>query len=543
MSIEVDLVFINGKVITVDPQDTIAEAVAVIGNKIVKVGTSEEIEPLAVGNTKKIDLNGRTLVPGFIDAHMHYGGRPFDPRVVDVQCPPMKSIKEVIQAVEKKVQESPEGEWIIGRVAYSPDHNVIEKRYITRWELDKVAPDNPVILPQHTSVANSKALELAGITKDTPDPPGGKIWKDPETGEPDGRLTERAGKLVRKLIPSLPEDVLLEALKKGAIQHGQWLLEQGITTVHSPGPANAMTIRSLLQLSAEGRLPLRVLAAIRMIEGDFTLEMLTDLGLENSFGNEWFKITGIKMSVGGGMTGKAAKMYEHYVDEPDNYGVIRIPQDQLNYHVYEAQKAGLRSFVHAIGDEDLDMTIKSFEYTLEKSGEKDLAKYRHRIEHGGNNFNTPKRLEKIKKLGIILASNPHFIWRLADGYKSYIGEERMKDSYRFKTILDMGIRMTAGADANYPPLEGIECCVTHMSRGGDIFTPDERITPLRALRLFTMDNAYGGFEEDIKGSIEVGKLADMVVLSDNPLTVPSEKIMDINIDMTIIDGKIVYERL
>lgn len=533
---EADMVLLNGKIFTIDPKNTTAEAVAVIDNRIVKVGSAKDMEPLIGKKTKKIYLNGRTLVPGFIDAHMHLV-RAFDPRIVDIRTPPMKSIKEILQAIKKKAKESPKGRWIIGQVSYSPDHNVIEKRYVTRWELDGVAPDNPVFLPQHTAVANSKALELAGITKDTPDPPGGRIWKDPKTGEPDGRLTEMARYPVVNVIP-LPE---LECLKEGIIKHGQWMVDNGITTVLSiiDKPDD---LRALQQLRAEGRLPLRVLVAIRVIEAKFTLKMLTDLGLENNFGDDWLKITGIKMSVGGGMTGKAAKLYEHYVGEPDNFGVIRISQDQLNYTIYEGQKAGLRSLVHAIGDEDLDMTLKAFENALAETSLKDLSNYRHRIEHGGNNWNTPERLKKVKKLGLMLATNPHFIWRLADGYKSYVGAERMKDAFRFRTMLKMGIRLTAGADEDYPPLEGIECCITKKSRGGETFNSNENLTPLEAIRLFTMDNAYGQFEEDIKGSIEVGKLADMVVLSDDPTAVPADKLKDIKVDMTIIDGKVVYER-
>ena len=317
------------------------------------------------------------------------------------------------------------------------------------------------------------------------------------------------------------------------------MVEHGITTTHSCGPTTPDTMRALQQIKAEGRLPLRVLVAIRVVESKFTLKMLTDLGLENNFGDNWLKITGIKMSVDGGMTGKAAKVYKHYVGEPDNYGVIRIPQGQLNRIVYEGQKAGLRSLIHAIGDEAYDMAIRAIENALKKMP---LEDHRHRIEHGGNNWNTPERLEKVKKLGVILATNPHFIFNIADAYQSYLGADRMKNSFRFRTLLDMGIKLTAGADADYPPLEGIQCYVTKKTKEAVILTPDEKLTPLEAIRLFTMDNAYGGFEEDIKGSIEAGKLADMVILSNDPTTVSAEKIKDIKVDMTIIDGKIIYER-
>lgn len=532
--IEADLVILNGTVITVDPDDTIAEAVAVIGNRIVGVGKTEEIEELAGEGTKRIDLEGRTLIPGLIDAHMHLV-RARDPRYVDVRTPPLTSIEEILQAVEEKADKSPKGRWIVGRVSYSPDHYVVEKRYATRWELDGVAPDNPVILPQHTSVANSRALELAGITKDTPDPPGGRIWKDPETGEPDGQLTETAGKMVRALIPP-PE---LGWLKEGTVDHGRWMVEHGITTTHACGPTTPDAMRALQQLRAEGRLPLRVLAALRVVESEFDLKMLTCLGLENNFGDDWLKITGIKMSVDGGMTGKAAKVYEPYVGEPENTGVIRIPQEQLDRIVLEGQRAGLRSLIHAIGDEAYDMTLRALEKAL---SEMPVEDHRHRIEHGGNNWNTPERLERVRELGVILATNPHFISRIGDAYRSYLGDERMGDAFRFRTLLDMGIRLTAGADADYPPLEGIQCCVTKTTRDGHAFTPEEGMTPLEAIRLFTMDNAYGGFEEDIKGSIEEGKLADMVILSDNPTTVPADEIKDIKVDMTIIDGSVVYER-
>jgi len=542
-----DLVLLNGKVITVDSENSIAKAVALKGKKIISVGDAKEIERTIGKKTEVIDLKGRTVLPGLMDAHVHMISSGL--RSLREFKIPSSSIKDVLNVLREKASQKPKGEWLIGGDIRFSHVKFAEKRYPTRWELDEVAPNHLVFLHlgPHIKVVNSRVLELAHITKDTPDPVGGTIVKDPKNGEPTGVLRETAGHLVSKLWPPYTNDEYLKAIKL----EGQRCLEQGVTTVHEMF-MNATEMHAYQELYSRGELPIRVSLypfIIRRVKGDkveteIELDAFLNLGLQSNFGDEWLKLGGIKWCTGGGISGSNAALYEEYSDEPGNYGVIIVPQKILNEYVSKAQKNGLQVLAHALGDKDLDMNIKAFELAMKETPRKDL---RHRVEHAGDWFFTPERRQKFRDLGLIAVPNINFLYTFGDGIRVTLGSERIAtDIFPLNSMLKEGMLLVSGSDGPNlepaAPLRDIGTAVLRKTELGVEIDPSEAISVMDAIRMFTINIAYAEFAEHSKGSIEPGKLADLVVLEEDPLTVPPECLKDIKVDLTIIDGTIRYTR-
>jgi predicted amidohydrolase YtcJ len=534
-----DLVLLNGKVITVDSKNSIAQAVAVKGNRIAKVGRSVETKKLVGATTKVMDLKGRTVVPGFTDCHVHFLSSGL--RALREFKIPSTSVKDVLRVIKEKAATTPEGEWLIGGDIRFAHVKFAENRWPTRWELDMVAPNHLVFLHlgPHIKVVNSNVLKLANITKDTPDPVGGTIVKDPNTGEPTGVLRETASHSVRKLWPQYTYEDRLKAIKL----EGMKCLKRGVTSVHEI-VVNAEEMKSYQDLYLKGELPLRVRILIRIVESSIDLDTLLQLGLESNFGNEWLKIGGTKMSVGGGISGSNAALYEEYSDEPGNYGVIRIPQPLLVDLISKCNENRLQCHVHALGDKDLDLVIQAFEAAAMDTSIKDL---RHRVEHAGCWLFTPERRRKFRELGLIAVPNINFLYSFGDGVIVTLGPKRTeKDIFPLKSMLKEGMLLVSGTDG--PGLEpcdalrDIGTAILRKTEKGVELDPTEAITVMDGIRMFTINQAYIAFEEKIKGSIEPNKLADLVVLAEDPLTTQPEKLKDIQVDVTILDGKVAYER-
>jgi predicted amidohydrolase YtcJ len=534
-----DLVLLNGNVITVDSKNSIGQAVAVKGNRIVKVGRSVEIKKLAGSITKVIDLKGRTVLPGFTDCHVHFLSSGL--RALREFKIPSTSVKDVLRVIREKAASTPEGEWLIGGDIRFAHVKFAENRWPTRWELDKAAPNHLVFLHlgPHIKVANSNVLKLAKIAKDTPDPVGGTIVKDPNTGEPTGVLRETASHSVRKLWPQYTHEDRLKAIKL----EGMKCLKRGITSIHEI-VVNPEEMKSYQDLYLKGELPIRVRILIRIVESSIDLDALLQLGLESNFGNEWLKIGGTKMSVGGGISGSNAALYEAYSDEPDNYGVIRIPQPFLIDLISKCNENGLQCHVHALGDKDLDLVIQAFEAAAKDTSIKEL---RHRVEHAGCWLFTPERRRKFQELGLIAVPNINFLYSFGDGVIVTLGPKRTdKDIFPLKSMLKEGMLLVSGTDG--PGLEpcdairDIGTAILRKTEKGVKLDPAEAITVMDGIRMFTINQAYVAFEEEIKGSIEPNKLADLIVLAEDPLTTPPEQLKDIKVDITILDGKVVYER-
>jgi len=539
-----DLVLLNGKVVTVDPKDTVAEALAVKAGRIVRVGTSEEVKELVSEETKVIDLKGKTLLPGFIDTHCHpaLGGT----EIFEVNCrsPPVKSIKEILEKIREKAEKMSKGEWI--RARNYNENKLLERRHITRWELDQVAPNNPVFVSKETGhlyVVNSKALELAGITKDTPDPPGGKIDRALKTGEATGLLYETAAMKVMDLIP--PYDV--GQIKKGLKHVFRRFLEWGLTTIHQ-ATAIPVSIKACQELLAAGEMPIRMNLMVGTLPGILPsyeadvnlLHLLVKLGLQSGFGGDKLKIMSLKLIADGSGSGGSAAVYTPQHRGTKELGILVTSPEKLTEQVIKAHKAGLRVSIHAIGDRGIDVALDAIEAALR---EHPTVGMRHRIEHCS--VCTPKQWERIKKLGVVPSSSIGYMWGVGDDYIENFGPERLRWLHPHRSYIDNGIIASGNSDwpvSTADPLKQIYSAVTRKTKTGQSFDERERITVLEAIRTYTWNGAHAGCEEDVKGTIEHGKLADMVVLSDDILTVPEEKIKDIKIDMTIVGGEIVYQR-
>lgn len=530
------LALTNGNVITVDEGNPRAQAVYIIGERIVKVGSDGEIGGLIDEATDVIDLEGRTVVPGFVDCHAHPMG--YGQSLMNVNCctPPMRSIEDIVESVREAAEEKGDGEWILGR-GYD-DFKLAEKRHPNRWDLDRAAPDNPVIITRlcgHISVANSLALENAGITKDTKDPEGGEIDRDPETGEPTGVLRGGARAPFRELIP--PPD--LEKLKKSIELAAEEFLARGVTSVSDAGVRDPLTVKAY-QAAVRDGMPIRV----NLMMSREILDHLSELGLETGFGDERLRIGAIKMVFDGSFSGRTAAMFEPFKDTPGNTGILYTSQEELNEGVLASHEAGFQVGVHAIGDRAISGVLDAYEAALERLPKAD---HRFRIEHCG--INNPEIVSRIRSLGVIPVPQPIFLWGEGESYRAGLDVKRANWAYPVNTWMDEGITVALSSDCPatsgeelISPLLGIHVAVNRKTDAGNDIGPAQRIGVEEAIRAYTLNGAIATFEEETKGSIEPGKLADLVVLSEDPAEVAPGTIKDVGVEITIVGGRIAYNK-
>lgn len=529
--------FIHGNIITMDGEKPRAEAVLVVDDRISGVGSDSEVEAFIDRGTEVIDLGGRTLVPGFIDCHAHPIGYGESLMAVDCRTPPVNSIQDMVSAIRRKAEEKPEGEWVIG-MGYD-DFKLAEKRHPNRWDLDEAAPDNPIIVTRmcgHVSVANSLALQIAMITKDSADPEGGQIDRDQETGEPTGVLRGSAMAPVYKLIP--PSD--MEQLRRAFSLAAEQFLARGVTSVSDASVDNPLVVRAYQAAMREYGMPLRV--NLMMSAG--LLDELSRLGIQTGFGDERLRIGAIKIVADGSSSGRTAAVSEPYIDAPGNTGIMYISQEELDEKVLASHKAGFQVGVHAIGDRAISAVLDSFEKALR---ELPRADHRLRIEHCG--ICTSVIVERIRRMGVIPVPQPIFLYGEGESYRAGLGEERVKWAYPLRSFLENGVVTPMSSDCPatsgtelISPLLGIYVAVTRKTDSGRELGPEQRIRVEDALRCYTLNSAYATFEDDIKGSIEPGKLADFAVLSEDPTKIPKEKIKDVYVEMTVVGGRVAYTR-
>jgi predicted amidohydrolase YtcJ len=536
------MILTNATVLTADATNSQAEAVAIYNGKIGAVGSASDIDGLADKRTKVIDLKGRTVLPGLTDPHVHFadGGAAMMHRL---DCRDfysnVRSIAQILEKIQEQANSQAPGSWVIAHGSPMQDFRMPDGRFPNRQELDQAAPNNPVSINfgAHITIANSKALELAGIKSDTAAPAGGAIELD-DNNEPTGKLVERAQYIVRAVIPEYTYD----QMKSGVMFSAERCLARGITNIHDI-VTNHESIRAYQELVDEERLPIRVSLLIRVIEAAIQKESLLNLGIKTGFGNDWLRIGGVKMSIDGGITGHVAKFYEPYVDDPCHEGLIRIEQDELDETVTAYHNAGHRVCIHAIGDVAMDMALKSLDQAIAANPRDD---HRHRIEHLGNWLVNDERLDLIKRNKLLPVPNIPFMHYIWDSLLACIGEERLEDSFNIRTMLEAGLPITSGSDGPaYWPLDSIRdlgTCVARKTWTGTTVGADQAIGVDDAIRMFTINAAYNAFEEKIKGSIEVGKIADFAVLAEDPHHVEPERIKDIPVDMTIVDGNMAFFR-
>ena len=537
-----DLILTNGTVLTADQNNYQAEAVAVWNGRIGAVGAKSDIEVLGDNRTQLVDLKGRCVLPGLTDPHVHFadGGASMMHRL---DCRDfysnVRSIPQIIEKISEQAQSQPPGTWVVAHGSPMQDFRMPEGRFPTRHELDVASPNNPVTINfgAHITIANSKALELAGVNKSTDAPPGGAIELD-DSGELSGKLVERAQYLVRAVVP----EYSYEQMKKGILFASERCLSRGITNIHDI-VTNHESIRAYQELEQASELPIRVSLLIRVIEAAIQKESLLNLGIKTGFGNDWLRIGGVKMSIDGGITGHVAKFYEPYVDDPCHEGLIRIEQGELDETVSAYHKAGHRICIHAIGDVAMDMALRSLDSVLKEDPRVD---HRHRVEHLGNWLVNDERLDLIKRNNILPVPNIPFMHYIWESLLACIGDERLEESFNIKTMLEAGLPITSGSDGPaYWPLDSLRDLGTAVSRKtwtGKTVGADQAITVEEAIRMFTINAAYNAFEEKIKGSIEPGKVADFAVLEQSPYEVEPARIKDIPVDMTIVNGKIAFFR-
>ena len=516
-----DLALINGNIITINPSKPQAQAVAIKDNRIVKVGTNREIKALIKKSTKVIDLNGKTVVPGLIDTHIHMAG--FGKTLTEINLRGVQSIKKMQNKLKERVEKTEEEEWILGR-GWDQDR-LKEKRYPTRWDLDKVSPNNPVVLTRvcgHICAVNTRALKKAGITEETTPPPGGEIDKDSKTGEPTGILRENAMDLVHDIKPGISEPQLMKACRLACRK----AVEAGLTSVHWIINSEA-EIRTIQKLRAQKKLPLRVYILIPV----GFLDHLIGLGLSTGFGDDMVRIGGVKIFADGSLGARTAALHASYSDDPSTKGMMLYREEKLEELIMKAHRAGLQLAIHAIGDQAVDVVLTALEETLKEIPRED---HRHRVEHASVLSET--LIRRMKKLGVIASVQPHFV--VSDFWVAdRLGPKRARWTYPFKTLIGEGVPTVGGSDCPVEPIRpllGIQAAVSRKS------FPEEQISVDEALRMYTIDAAFASFEEDAKGSIEVGKLADLVVLSRDPRRVLPDEIKDIVVETTFVGGRMVH---
>jgi len=534
---QADLVLLNGNVLTMDPVKARAEGVAVRGNRIVAVGHSSDVKELIGHSTQVIDLAGKTLLPGFSDNHLHMLGYGIALQQVDVGY--VTSIDEIVKRVRAKAATLPPDVWVKGR---GWDQNLFrEKRYPNRYDLDQAAPNNPVALSRvcgHLLVVNSRALELAGITRDTPDPAGGRIDRDPGTGEPTGILRESSAiNLVARVIPPPTFDDLQAALQQAVTR----AVAAGITSITTDDVTNAGGLTQCVDLYRG--LWQNGDAAVRsyLLISSSALDELIERGWTTGTGDDRVKIGPLKVFQDGSLGARTAALLEPYSDDSGNSGVLYQEQAEIDRLVTRAHAYGMQIGIHAIGDAAVASSLTAIDRANQAHPRTDS---RHRIIH--YQILNPQILATTRRLGIIADIQPKFVTTDGQWLEDRIGSERLQMACAWKTIADHGIVSVGGSDCPvepFDPLLGIHAAVTRRVDGtpeGSSWLPEQKLTPAEALKLFTSNGAYGSFEEGSKGSISIGKLADFVVLSDDPTAIPGERIRDTQIALTIVDGQVKY---
>ncbi len=526
-------VFINGHVMTGELNQRPATAVAVREGHIVAIGSNDDVKPWIGLGAEVIDLKGRTMSPGFNDSHCHPMGVGFSMRNVNAGSPPNKTVSDIVRRVAERVNETSPGLWVVGR-GYD-QARLAEQRHPNRQDLDAVAPDNPVVVIRacgHIAAVNSRALELAGVTRNTPDPEGGTIDRD-EHGEPTGVLREAAQDLVRSKIP----EPSVEQIKEALILAGQQFNSVGVTSVAEAGIRRPEEMQAYQELARSGQLPVRTYLMMMI---DETLEPLSQLGVRTGFGDAWLRIGPAKIFLDGSIGGRTARMSQPYEDEDDNLGLWMQDPQLMKNKLKAAHKAGFQCCAHAIGDAAIELLIQSFEEALAEDPRPDA---RHRIEH--SSILRPDLIDRIQRIGAIPVPGTTFLYAFKNAYVQNLGMDRIRYAYAMRTFFDRGIIASASTDApvdSTRAMIGIQTMVTRRSEEGDVIWPEERVSLEEAVRAYTYNGAFASFEEKIKGTIEPGKLADLVVLETDLRTVAPEELEHVEVDLTIIEGDIVYSR-
>ena len=526
-----ELILHNGNFLTMDARQPRAEAVAIAGGRILAVGADVDILEFATADTKKLDLGGQTAVPGFIDGHCHpaYSGRRHL-RFIDCD---LRSIAAIQDAVRERAAKTPPGEWVCG-FKYD-DTKTAERRFITREDLDAAAPDHPVFIGHrggHTGYVNSLALQKAGISEKSRDPEGGRFERDPATGRLTGRLLERAAEIFETTIPafgSTSREEDREAIKLIT----QMFAKAGVTS-STDAYGSPDDLRAYQDAREAGELHARIYCMI----GYTQLERMIAAGIRTGFGDEWIRVGGMKATCDGSISERTARLSQPYVGRPDDFGMIVADADELYAYAGKAHEAGWQVGVHANGDVGIGMVLDLYE-RLQR--ERPCRDPRFRIEHC--TVINDNLVQRMKALGVIPTPFSTYVYFHGEKMQEY-GAERLDSMFALRSFIDAGIRPTLASDyppGPFEPMMALQSMVTRTDITGKTWGPRQKITVEEALRVCTLNGAYASFEEHQKGSLEPGKLADVVVLGRNPLEEDPASLVTIPVERTMVGGNWVYE--
>ena len=523
------MMLLNGNIYAMGSRLPKAEAVAMEGSKIVAVGRSSDVENLGRKNFRVIDLEGKTVLPGLTDCHTHFLSFAHGLRRVNLYG--ISSFDEILSTVEASAVKLKDDEWLVGG---GWDKNIVGDEFLfTKEILDKVCPEHPAALQSkdhHMLWVNSTALKAVGVDKMTNDPRGGRIERDRSTGDPTGILKENACNLVWERVPE-PSTATSKELLKEALKIAN---SYGLTGIHNHDDPGAHELFERLQTDAE--LTLRACFWIP-IQG---LDSAISSGLVSGVGNEWVRFGGLKMYADGSLGSQTALMFEPFEGSKDNYGIAATSEEELIELVSKASQAGIGVAVHAIGDKAVHQSLNAIEESIRQNTEE--RKLRHRIEHV--QLLHPDDIQRFQKLGVIASVQPVHAPADIDIAEKYWGK-RSKLAYAFKTLFDSGTRVVFGSDApieTLNPWMGIHAAITrHRIGEKESWYPEQRVTVADTVSAYTRWAGYASYEENLKGSIEVGKLADLIVLSQDVFKVKPEEIPNTKIEYTILGGIVVYE--
>ena len=528
-----DLMLLNGKIYTMNPKQPQAEAVAVRDSKIIGVGKTSDVENLGKSNFKVINLRGKTVVPGFIDCHTHF--LSFALSLNQVNLDQIKSFDHILSQIKIFAKKLRPKEWLVGR---GWDKNILkEEGNFTKEILDKICPENPAALrskDHHLLWVNSLALKLAGIDKYKKDPQGGKIDRHPTCGEPTGILKEEACELIWEKVPSpSPEKskrLLKEAMKKAN--------SFGLTGIHNLEEQKAVFF--FQKFLKDEELSLRVCFWISKED----LDSAISLGLQSGFGDENIRFGGLKLYSDGALGSQTALMFEPYENSEDNFGIQVTSQEELTQAVRKASQAGIGVAIHAIGDRAVHQALNAIESSTQNK------KLRHRVEHA--QLISPQDMERFSKLGVIASVQPYHAPSDRDIVDKY-WVKREGFRYPYKSLLNHQTKLVFGSDVPIETMDALRiiyAAVTRKSAGPmgkegqrrRAWYPQECLSVPEAVFAYTQGASYASYEEKIKGSIQIGKLADMVVLSDDIFETETARILDTKVEKTIVAGEVIFER-
>lgn len=523
-----NLILHHANILTMDPANPRAQAIAIAGDRILAVGSNSDIQPLATASTKSIDLTGKTVTPGFIDAHSHPASSGLR-HLREVDCD-LRSIQAIVTAIRERAARTPPGQWVRG-FKYD-DTKTEEGRPLRREDLDAAAPNHPVYINHrggHTSYVNSKAIALAGIADKTPDPAGGKFGRD-TAGRLNGALFETALEPFTRKIPST---YTRADRQEGVKIISKMMSRAGVTSVHDT-LGDPDDLRAYQDAREAGDLSLRIYCHL----GYPHLDRMIDAGVRTGLGDEWVRVGAVKLLCDGSISERTAYLSKPYIGRPNDRGILVLPEPELYARARKAHLAGWQIGTHANGDSAIDITLRVYERLQRESPRKDP---RFRIEHC--TVLNPDLIRRIKAIGAIPNPFSTYVYYHGEKMREY-GAERLEWMFAVRSLLDAGIRVTQTSDyppGPFEPMMALQSSVTRTDIKGNVWGPRQKIAVEEAIRVGTVHGAYASFEERTKGSLEAGKWADLVVLGRDPLRENPMALITIPVERTMAGGRWVWE--